>query len=299
MPSIPIPDGLAWWRPRPGGAAWLSELPDLVAGCVSDWGLTLAAPFEPAAISWVAPAELPDGRGAVLKVNFPEPESEHEADALECWAGAGAVRLLAHDRARRALLLARCEPGAQLRDVPDEAEANRIAAGVLRRLWAKRPGSAVPWRTLAAESSRWAQELPRSWELHGRPFSSELLSAAVALCAELGDSQPEQVLCHQDLHGGNVLHDSRGGWLAIDPKPLLGERAFDVASLLRDRRAALLRGADPARVLRERLDLLASELDLDRDRVRGWGIVHALAWGLGDDTTEPDLVECAKLLAEL
>ena len=104
------------------------------------------------------------------------------------------------------------------------------------------------------------------------------------------------MVCHQDFHGGNVLPDADGGWLAIDPKPLIGERAFDLASLLRDRRAALLRGADPARVLRERLDLLAGELELDRARLRGWGIVHALVWGLSDDSA-PDLIECAKLLA--
>jgi streptomycin 6-kinase len=296
--SIPIPDGLAWWRSRPGGAAWLSELPRLIADCRRDWGLTLSAPFEPATISWVAPARLADGTHAVLKLNFPEPESEHEADALQWWAGDGAVRLLAHDRARRALLIVRCEPGAQLRSVADETTANRIAAGVLRRLWRPAPRD-TPLRTLAEDSRRWAQELPRRWERHRRPFPRRLLSEAVALCAELGDSQPELVVCHQDFHGGNVLSVSDGRWLAIDPKPLIGERAFDLASLLRDRRPALLRSAHPARVVRERLDLLADELDVDRARAHGWGIVHALAWGLSDEAVTPDLLECAQLLAEV
>lgn len=297
MPAIPVPAGLAWWRSQPGGAAWLSELPGLVEGCVRDWELALSAPFEPAAISWVAPARLPDGTAAVLKVNFPEPESEHEADALEWWDGDGAVRVLAQGRARRALLLARCEPGNQLRQVPDETAASHIAAGVLRRLWNKAAPRGAGYRTLAEESRRWAQELPRRWEALGRPVTERLLDEAVALCAQLGDSQPELVVCHQDFHGGNVLSQG-GGRVAIDPKPLIGERAFDLASLVRDRRPALLDGPHPVRVLSERLDLLSAELGVDRERARGWAIVHALAWGMSDDAMVPDVVECARLLAD-
>lgn len=294
MPAAPIPAGLDWWRSHPGGAEWLSELPGLIAGCARDWGLTLAAPFEPAAISWVVPARLPDGTSAVLKVNFPEPESEHEADALRWWDGDGAVRLLASDPARRALLIARCEPGAQLRHLPGETAANRVAAGVLRRLWKPAP-PAAGYRTLAQESRRWALELPRHWERHGHPFPRRLLDEALVLCAELGGSEPELVVCHQDFHGGNVLSDADGGWLAIDPKPLVGERAFDLASLLRDRRPALLSVPHPQRVVNERLDLLCGELAVDRERARGWALVHALAWGMGDEAVTPDLIECARL----
>jgi streptomycin 6-kinase len=233
----------------------------------------------------------------VLKVNFPEPESEHEADALQWWDGDGAVRLIAQDRARRALLIARCEPGDQLRNLPDETAANLIAAGVLRRLWTQAAPNDSGYRTLAEESRRWAQELPRRWERQGRPFPRRLLEEAVALCAELGGSQPELVVCHQDFHGGNVLSHA-GGWVAIDAKPLIGEHAFDLASLLRDRRHALLAGPHPARVLSERLDLLSGELGVERERARGWAIVHALAWGMRDDDLVPDVVECARLLAE-
>ena len=106
------------------------------------------------------------------------------------------------------------------------------------------------------------------------------------------------MVCHQDLHGANVLSHTDGQWLAIDPKPLIGERAFDLASLVRDRRPALLAGPHPGRILSERLDLLSDELDVERDRARGWAIVHALAWGMSDGAVEPDLVECAQLLAE-
>jgi streptomycin 6-kinase len=103
------------------------------------------------------------------------------------------------------------------------------------------------------------------------------------------------VLLHQDLHGGNVRRSARG-WLAIDPKPLVGERAFDVASLLRDRRDDLARDPDAAWRIRRRLDFYSDRLGLDRERVRGWGIAHALAWGFEGGRPLAGHIECARLL---
>jgi streptomycin 6-kinase len=100
---------------------------------------------------------------------------------------------------------------------------------------------------------------------------------------------------HQDLHGGNVLRSARGP-LAIDPKPLAGEAAFDCASLIRDRRDVLLAHPHPRRVLARRLDILTGALSLDRERVRAWAIAHALAWGLEEDRVHPALLACAEWL---
>ena len=102
---------------------------------------------------------------------------------------------------------------------------------------------------------------------------------------DAGPTQRERVLMHQDFHGGNVLLSERG-WLAIDPKPLVGEREFDVASLIRDRRPTT------KAAMERRLDYLVERLDLDRERTRGWAIAHALAWN-GDS----EMVECARMLA--
>ena len=104
-----------------------------------------------------------------------------------------------------------------------------------------------------------------------------------------------EVLLHQDLHGGNVLRFGADEWLAIDPKPLVGDPAFDVASLLRDRRW-LLGGVDDTRRVRRRLDVLAEETGLDRERMRLWGIVHALAWGVSGRAADADMIRCAELL---
>lgn len=293
--ALPIPDGLEWLRGLPGGSAWLSKLRGLVAGCVRDWRLTVHAPVEPGSVSWVAHAELADGTPAILKLSFPDEETRHEADALRLWAGRGAVRLYEYDRARHAMLLERCVPGAQLWSIADEDAAHRIAADILRRLWAA-PPAATRFRSLADDARRWSRELPARYERHGRPFPYRLLDEARSLCVELVASQPEAVVCHQDFHGGNVL-SADGRWLAIDPKPLVGERAFDLASLLRDRRNQLLTEPAPRRVVQRRLDLLSSELGIERDRARGWGIVHALAWGLTDEAVYAANITCAELLA--
>jgi streptomycin 6-kinase len=279
----------------PGGREWLERLPRLVEECADQWSLRVGRPFEPAHVSLVVRVEH-DEAPAVLKLNFPEPESEREADALAFWNGRGAVRLLAHDEERRALLLERSEPGEQLWSVAED-EANAMGADVLRRLWRPIPRE-HGYRLLADEAERWAVELPRDWEHLGRPFERRLLEAAVAVCRELGPAQGELVVCHQDFHGRNVLQATREPWLAIDPKPVAGEREFDAASLLRDRRWELGRPDDRHR-LRRRLDLLVDELALDRERTLRWAFAHALAWGVSAKKLERDMIHCARVLAAL
>jgi streptomycin 6-kinase len=233
---------------------------------------------------------LVDGWEAVLKLNFPERESECEPDALACWDGRGAVRLLARDDARRALLVERCRPATTLWDVTEEDEADEIAAGVLERLWQTPPPGV--FRALEEPARAWAEELPARWEKLARPYERSLVDEAVAFLREAAEAPGEPVLLHQDFHGGNVLSAEREPWLAIDPKPLCGERELDTASLLRDRREAL----GEAR-MRRRFDFLCERLRLDRERMRGWGIAHALAWGFDQDGVLEDHVTAARLIA--
>ena len=289
---IEVPTQLGWWRDRPDGAAWLESLPRLAAECAQHWSLRLGKPFPEGNISLALPVTRSDGEPAVLKLNFPEEESASEADALEHWRGEGAVRLLELDRERNALLVERAEPGTPLWGVADDEDATLIAASVLRRLWRHPPPDGHPFRLLAAEAEEWTDQIRSHWEALGRPFEKRLVDAAAESARELAGSQPEVVVCHQDFQGSNVLRARRESWLAIDPKPIVGEPAFDVASLLRDRRWEI---SGP--VIRKRLDLLGVELELDRERMRGWGLVHALHWGIGPDEVEPDMVECARLLA--
>ncbi len=267
-----IPERLRHLEAFPGGGEWLRRLPQLVAECAARWSLELEAPFPDANVSYVAPAG-----DVVLKLNFPHRESEHEATALAHWDGNGAVRLLEHDAERRALLLERCRPGTSLLELPERA-AYELASSVVARL-NERPAGGTDVEPFAGTAARWADELPARWEAAARPFERELLDAAVGALHELPPTQGELVVCHQDLHRGNVLAAEREPWLAIDPKPVVAERAFNAVALVRDGPGDLA----------WRLDFLASELELDRERLRRWTIAHTVAWGFAEH--EPHVYE--------
>jgi streptomycin 6-kinase len=263
--------------------AWLGELPRLAAGCAARWALQLEEPVDtPGALV------VPAGE-AVLKLNAPShSEADREADALAWWGGRGAVRLLERDDARRALLVERCRPGTALWDAG--VDGADVVAGLLPRLSAKVDGP-HPFRLLADEAARWLEEVPRRWELGGRPFERELLALAadVFRSADAG----ARYLANQDLHGGNVLRAEREPWLVIDPKPLVGERELDGVGLLRN---AVVEGDASAAGARRWLDMLAG-LGYDRDRARDWGVAHALAWGWDRAGWSPWSIEVARTIA--
>jgi streptomycin 6-kinase len=210
----------------------------------------------------------------VLKIQWPHRESEYEATALELWDGDGVVRLLAHDEERHALLLERCRPGTYLRELDADAGLG-VLIGLLPRLW--KPAG-PPFRSLADEAAWWAGYIRADWDEAGRPFEEELVDAAVAALEELAPTQGEQVLIHQDLHADNVLAAQREPWLVIDPKPLVGEREFSLAPIIRS-----FELGHSGRAVVERLDRLSSELGLDRERARGWALGQTIAWSSGGE----------------
>lgn len=286
--SVEIPDRLEWLRATPAGAEWLAALPARVEELADEWGLILGEPYPDSYVSLVL--RVTSARGdAVLKVQFPHRESEHEAAALEHWRGNGAVRLLAHDGSRHALLLERCVPGTHLTAMGAD-RALDVLGGLLPRLW--QPAGA-PFTPLAEEAAGWAEHLPVDWEGAGRPFERGLVDAAVDLLRSLAPSQGEQVLVHQDLHGDNVLAAEREPWLVIDPKPLTGEREFSLAPIIRSCELGHSRAA-----VRYRLDHLSAELGLDRARARGWAIAQTVAWSIGSDFLDRHLETARWLLAD-
>ena len=232
----------------------------------------------------VAPAVTADGVDAVLKMQKPHRESDHEAAALELWDGEGAVRLLAHDPEQHALLIERCVPGTPLASA-GQAAALDVFVELLPRLW--KPAG-PPFRPLVDEAAWWAEYLPRQdWSV-----APELLDAALEALRDLPGTQGEQVLLHQDLHGENVLAARREPWLAIDPKPLAGEREFGVAPVVR----SFELGHSKRDVL-YRFDRLTAELGLDRERARGWTIAQTVAWTF-DSKFHETHVETARWLLE-
>jgi streptomycin 6-kinase len=216
-----------------------------------EWGLDLGEPFAFSYASYVAPAGDDD---AVVKVAWEgDDESLHEGDALELWDGDGAVRLLR--RSDRALLEERAVPGDDLSHVPED-EATAIAVDVASRLW-RRAGS--PFRPVASHVTGW---LDRA-ELEG----SELVPLARKLLAALDPG--EDWLVHGDLHHHNILRHGKR-FVAIDPKPYLADREYDVPSFLwnpLDNR--MLDGAQT-----ERRIAAFVAAGLDDSRIRAWTAIR-------------------------
>jgi streptomycin 6-kinase len=271
-----------------GPEAWRETVPGLVHECADAWKLVVGPPYAAGAGGYVAPVDGPDLPPAVLKLIFPHRESRHEADALERWNGDGAVRLLARDDARWAMLIERCEPGTKLADAAVE-DPLAVLVELLPRLW---KATSSPFRSLTDEAAWWTSYLPRRWEEFGRPFDRRLLDAAIEALTSLAPTQGEQVLLHQDLHGANVLAAEREPWLVIDPKPLLGEREFGLAPIVRSSELGHSRIA-----VLGRLDRLTSDLGLDRDRARGWAIGQTVAWSFDPDCVEDHAETAGWLLA--
>ncbi len=153
------------------------------------------------------------------------------------------------------------------------ATALDVLIGLLPRLWKSGDG----FTPLADEAEHWAAHLDDVRD-------SRLKEAALHYIRELAPTQGEQVLVNQDLHGENVLAAQREPWLAIDPKPLAGEREFSAASIVRSNELGHSR-----RDVLYRLDRLCAELGLDRERARGWTIAQTVAWSGGTDYVTPHM----------
>jgi streptomycin 6-kinase len=282
------------------GVAWLEHLPSIIAECEQRWALTAMPPLEGASYNYVAPALRADGTEVMLKLGVPSPGLATEVEALLLYEGRGSVKLLDVDRDQGALLLERLRPGVSLWSVSDDEEATRIAAQVMRQLWRAVPPD-HPFPTV----NRWAAGLARMRRhLDGAtgPLPRALVEKAERLFEELLDSMEDAVLLHGDLHQANILSAQRQPWLAVDPKGIVGEPAYEVGALLRNISARQLEQQQPSRMVARRADILTEELGFERARILGWGLAQAVlaAWWCIEDHGEgwERFIRCGEIMDE-
>jgi len=249
-------------------AAWLDRLPDTLRSLEHQWSLVLGTPFDTEDVScaWVAPARLANGSSAVLKVGMPHMEAEDELAGLLFWNGDPTVHVLLGDDHTGAMLLERCEPGTPLRALP-ESEQDVVITGLLRRLW-RSPTAPHPFRPLSILMKFWSEETlaaGKQWPDAG------LVREGLHLFKELPLTASREVLLATDLHAGNVLRAAREPWLVIDPKPFVGDPAYDATQHLFNCYGRLR--ADPAGIIHRVADLL----EVDRERVRLWTFARSAA----------------------
>ncbi|MEU7034937.1 aminoglycoside phosphotransferase family protein [Streptomyces sp. NPDC046237] len=274
---IGIPAELAASQARfngEAGRAFVAALPGRAREFLDRWGLRVTGPSMYGMASLVLPVTRGvDGVWAALEMQLLDEESAGEAAALRVWDGSGAVRLLAEDPGTGTLLLERLDEGRHLSTPDDAREAVRILADLLARLVAVPAPEGL--RGLGDIAARMVAETPGAAVRLGAEDSALLRDCAAAVREVM--TEPGDRLLHWDLHYDNVLAAEREPWLAIDPKPLVGDPGFDLLPALTN-----LWEADPAAGTLWRFDLLTERLGLDRGRALAWTLGRVLQNGLWD-----------------
>jgi streptomycin 6-kinase len=265
---VNIPGWLVSACRKPEQRAWLANLPQTVRTLQRRWQFTFESHIEPypASCAWVTRVVLSNGEPAVLKLGLPHMEAESEMAGLRFWNGDPTVRLLAFEKESGGMLLERCRPGTPLQALT-KPEQDAVIASLLRRLW-RLPEADHPFRRLAVMTEFWAKETIASSD---RWPDQALVRDGLQLLRTLPESASCEVLLATDLHAGNVLRAEREPWLVIDPKPFVGDPAYDATQHLlncQDRLRADARGT---------IERLADLLGLDGERIRLWTFARLAA----------------------
>ncbi|MBQ0912049.1 aminoglycoside phosphotransferase family protein [Streptomyces sp. RM99] len=262
----------------PDGDDWLERLPEAAERAVRARDLTVERVQVPGGrSSLVVLVRRVDGTPAVLKLAPRRARPESERAALAHWGGRGAVQLAEDaDTTEGVLLLERLHPDVSVRSLP-ESKALLEAAGALRRLWVQPPAD-HPFETVAQRTGRQAEAM-RAGAV-ADPEVAPLVDAALGVRGELLAGAPEERLLHGTFRQSKVLAGDRMPWLAVGPDPVVGESAFDLARLVRDRVEDLVAQPSGASTTRRRIKRLAESLEVDQERLRGWTLFRAVESGV-------------------
>ncbi len=269
-------------------STWLAELPALTSRLVDEWRLSVDGPSTHGECALVVPVRTSDDVPAVLKVGWPHEEAEHEHLAMRFWGGRGAARLLRADPHRSALLLERLHTR-DLTTVPDVDACEAIAD-----LYADlhRPASAE-FRTLSSLCERWAPRLDAVASTSRLP--RRFVQRAAALAREFAvDPDTDGTIIHTDLHYDNVLAADRRPWLAIDPKPLSGDPAYEIAPLLWNRWDEVQTSDNVRAGVRRRFYAVVDAAGLDEERAKAWVLLRMMVnamWEIEDPSPPSDQKE--------
>lgn len=256
------------------GEAWLKRIPEIVGEYEKKWLFTVLSPFN---LTWnyVAPVVCLDGTNAVLKIGFSkDPQFQTEIDALEIFNGEGIEKLLQSDRVNSVILIEHLKPGVPLSSLEDDEEATRILARIVKRL--RKPLSPHNKFTTVIE---WAEAIPEYLEKYKNtngPLPFNLVNKANELFKELFASSEEGVLLHGDLHQDNILTSDRDEWLAIDPKGIVAEPAYEIATMIRNPYKKMRDNKNMDKLILKRIEVLSHELLLDPKRIYKWALAQTI-----------------------
>ncbi|HEX7733653.1 MAG TPA: aminoglycoside phosphotransferase family protein [Ktedonobacteraceae bacterium] len=213
------------------------------------------------------------------------------------------ARLLEVDYENEVLLLERLMPGTALAElVPEQDErATSILVETMRKIW-----QPVPVQHSFATIEGYGRGFARLHVRYGEdcgPFPRRLVEEAERLFVELNAAEEQHLLLHGDLHHENVLL-SGNEWRAIDAKGVVGDPGYEIGLLFYNPIPLIKRVPNPRKLLARRVDQLAEELGMERERIRGWGLAQCMLscwWHVEDGYGQPPQEElaCAEIMAGL
>jgi streptomycin 6-kinase len=273
------------------GKRWLAELPEQVASHLLKWRLKPRGEFQNLSFNFVMPVVREDQTHAVLKLGPHFKGRIREAKALDIYQGQGAVQLLAFDSLSGAALIEHAEPGVDLKAFAlegNEQEATFVAAQVMRELLAaKNTTSRLPADLTSILTWGLGFEKYLREDRHRFVIPKAAVLRAQNLFLKLGSTPMRETVLHGDLHHSNILRATRQPWLAIDPKGLYGDAAFEVGAFVRNPMPELLHTPNLEKILRERIEIFSEVLGAGFEHKRLWGwsfsqCVLAAIWTAND-----------------
>ena len=284
------------------GKHWLASFPSLLEEACRRWGLTDIQPVPNLSYNFVAFASRPSTSPGldtslrsystngsakdkvILKLGVPQKELTSEIAALKYYDGQGACRLLDADGDKGMFILERLQPGTMLSTLEDDEQATRIAAKVMRQLWKPAPKQQDEFIQLKYWFDGF-KRLRKRYNGETGPLPKHLVETAESLSQEFLAENKDETLLHGDFHHFNVLESERG-WLAIDPKGVIGPRGYEVGPLLINPNDRFLDGSNPKGQTAKRIAILSEMLNMERERIRNWGVCHAVLsawWSIEDN----------------
>jgi len=267
------------------GQTWIEQLPKMLDELTQRWQLSLQTPFN-LSYNYVAPAIRADGTTAVLKIGYPDPELLTEMEALRLYNGRFACQLLDSDPAQYAMLLEHIQPGIPLWSLQDDEAETAVAAQLMQQLWQSINSEDHPIFPTLEHRTKALLSLPDYFEDGFGPFPRRLVETAVSTREDLLADNTPPMLLHGDFHHENVLTAQRKPWLALDPKGVIGDPAYEVGAYLYNPIVDVVAAKN---LVARRIDQFSEVLMLDRQRLIKWGIVQAVlsaVWSYQDHDEE-------------
>lgn len=267
-----------------GGEEWFKRLPELIAQLEGQWSISVGEPFPGIEFNYVARALMAE-RPVVVKLAPPYEPTEIFAEAkyLKTRDGDGAVRLLAVDRDRHAILLEQAEPGYALFETFENDPAGAVAPAVkvLKTILRPRPADMTDVQSLDV----WFNNFRRS---SNTDFPQTYARKALAIYESLSRRRGTIFYLHGDFHPGNIVSSGRAPFLAIDPKGLVGHIGYDLAVFLNNLRWWRKNDPNLGGLLNFAVEEFAANFEMTEREVREWAFASMVigAWWSFEDMPE-------------